>query len=372
MKKKVLFLIESFIVGGAERVLLNLVNAMDKTKFDVTVISVFKKSVYDGYDAKFDEALSKDVHYKYLIDNTKKWRYLLFNYLFNKLPKKWFHRLLIGTGYDTEVAFYEGLPTTFISCSSNKKSKKIAWLHYGDGFADSTGAKRESYQKTYSKYDMVVGVSNGVCCNFKHRVGEHQNLISRYNVIDDERVRAKAKEFVPETKANGVSFVAVGRVCEIKGYDRLLRVCLKLHDEGFDFYLCIIGGGCMDVLSKYVADNSMQDYVHFLGHKDNPYPYIKNADWLICSSYAEGFSTVITESMIIGTPVISTDCFGTEELLGDNKWGIRCFNSEDGLYHTMKMVLLDNMIHEHYSTKASDRGDMFKKHILLEEIEGLF
>ena len=371
MKKKVLFLIESFIVGGAERVLLNLVNAIDKTKFDVTVISVFKKSVYDGYYAKFDEALSKDVHYKYLTDNTKKWRYLLFNYLFNKLPKKWFHRLLIGTGYDTEVAFYEGLPTTFISCSSNKKSKKIAWLHYGDGFADSTGAKRESYQKTYSKYDIVVGVSNGVCCNFKHRVGEHQNLITRYNVIDDERVRAKAKEFVPETKANGVSFVAVGRVCEIKGYDRLLRVCLKLHDEGFDFYLCVIGGGYMDVLSKYVADNSMQDYVHFLGHKDNPYPYIKNADWLISSSYTESFGMAILESMILGTPVIATDNYGSIELIGNNDYGLKCENSEKGLYEAMKMVLIDDSLRNYYVVKAVKRAQMFDEQSLLIKLENI-
>lgn len=371
MKKKILFLIESFIAGGAERVLLSLANAIDKTKYDVTVVSIFKKSVYDGYDAKFDEEFSPDVHRRYLIDNTVRWKYLLFNYLYNRLPKKWFYRFLIGYGYDTEVAFYEGLPTVFLSNSTNKKSRKIAWLHYGNGFADSEGKKREQYQKVYSGYDVIVGVSKGVCDNFIRRVGLKKNIVLRYNIFDDEKIRVKAGNAVKKVNVP-TSFVAVGRLCEVKGYDRLLRVCLRLHHENFDFRIDIVGGGECEELSKMVKDNSMSDYVHILGHKDNPYPYVKVSDWLVSSSYAEGFSNVIAESMIIGTPVISTLCCATKELLGESEWGICCENSEKGLYSAMKSVLSDKEKHEFYREKALKRGERFKKQVLLEGVESLF
>lgn len=372
MKKKVLFLIESFIAGGAERALLTLANAMDKNKFDVTVVSIFKKSVYEGYNAKFDEDFAPEIHRKYLIDNTVRWKYLLFNYLFNKLPIKLFHRFLIGCEYDTEVAFYEGLPTVFLSDSSNKKSRKIAWLHYGDGFADSDGEKKKWYQEVYSAYDVVVGVSKDVCDNFKSRVGSERNIVVRYNIFDEGKIRQKSEEDVVKRDRVVASFVAVGRVCEVKGYDRLLRVCLRLHHEGFDFCLNIVGGGECDGLMKMVEDNCMSDYIHILGHKANPYPYVKASDWLVSSSYAEGFSTVIAESMIIGTPVISTLCCGTKELLGESEWGICCENSEMGLYSAMKSVLSDKEKHDFYREKALWRGEGFKKQVLLESIESLF
>lgn len=372
MKKKVLFLIESFIAGGAERALLTLANSMDKTRFDVTVVSVFKKSVYEGYDTKFEDDFSPDVHRKYLVDNTVKWKYLLFNYLYNKLPKKWFHRILIGKGYDTEVAFYEGLPTTFLAHSSNMKSRKIAWLHYGDGFTDSVGKKKEEYQHIYSGYDMVLGVSKGICENFRKRVGLNVHLKVMYNIYDEETIKRMAGTAVVERKDGVTSFVAVGRVCEVKGYDRLLRVCQKLHDEGFGLSLSIVGGGGCDDLRKVVEENVMYDYVHILGHKDNPYPYMKNSDWLVSSSFAEGFSTVIAESMIIGTPVISTLCSGTKELLGENnEWGICCANSEEGLYEAMKSVLSDRTKYSFYRERAVVQGERFRKKNLLEKIESI-
>ena len=377
MKKKVLFLMESFITGGAERVLLDLANAMDKTRFDVTVVSVFKKSVYEGYDADFEDMFSPDVHRKYLIDNTVKWKYLLFNYFYNKLPKKWFHRILIGKSYDTEVAFYEGLPTVFLSHSSNKKSKKIAWLHHGNWFVDSVGKKKEEYQKLYSGYDVIVGVSKGIYDNFKNRVCQNANVVVRYNVYDEEKIKMKADAISLKRADGKISFLAVGRVCEMKGYDRLLRVCLRLKEEGFLFCVNIIGGRqnreYSDGLKKFIEENSMSGYVSMLGNKGNPYPYMKVSDWLVSSSYAEGFSTVIAESMIIGTPVISTLCSGTKELLGENnEWGICCENSEEGLYEAMKGVLTKRDKHDYYKDKAMERGSQFKKKQLLGQLEDLF
>ena len=92
--KKIMFMIESMIVGGAEKALINIVNNLDKNKYDVTVISMYKNSVYDGYNYNFKELFNENIHVKYLIDNSKQFRYKVFNFLYNKLPKKWFYKLL--------------------------------------------------------------------------------------------------------------------------------------------------------------------------------------------------------------------------------------------------------------------------------------
>lgn len=369
MKRKVLFLIESFIVGGAERVLLNLVNAMDKERFDVTVMAVFKQSVYEGYNCHFSDALDSKVHYKYLVDNSIKWKYRLFNIAFNRLPKKWIHRWLIGTKYDTEVAFYEGLPTLFLAHSSNKKSKKIAWLHYGNGFADLSDDQKVYYQKIYSNFDEIIGVSKGICDNFKNRVGGSCVPCVLYNIIDDSQIRNKAAVRTIDREPQIPVFVAVGRLTPVKGYDRLLRICKSLHELQYSFNLWIVGDGLQQEIPDYVKSNNMQGYVTLWGNQDNPYPLMKCADWYICSSYAEGFSTTITEALIVGTPVISTDCSGTEELLGNSEYGIRCENSEDGLYKAMKQVLDNPDLRSFYAEKTLQKSRSFHKEELLARIE---
>ena len=126
---------------------------------------------------------------------------------------------------------------------------------------------------------------------------------------------------------------------------------------------------CSGDLLSYINCNELSDYVTLWGNKANPYPYVRSADWFVCSSYAEGLSTVIIESLIIGTPVISTDCSGTDELLGNSEYGIRCENSEKGLYEAIKSVLTDDSLYVKYKIKAEERGQGFNKEQLLHETE---
>ena len=117
--KKIAFYIESMIVGGAERVLLNLVNNMDCDKYDVTVISIFKTSVYKNYNKTFEGQLNENIKYRYLVDNTDKLAYTFFNYSFAHFSREKIYSRLVKEKYDVEVAFYEGLPTLFVAASTN-------------------------------------------------------------------------------------------------------------------------------------------------------------------------------------------------------------------------------------------------------------
>lgn len=79
----------------------------------------------------------------------------------------------------------------------------------------------------------------------------------------------------------------------------------------------------------------LEKWEHLIGFQENPYPYIKNADLFICSSLNEGYNLAISEAVILGVPVISTDCSGIRENLGDGKWGCIVENRKETLYQAI-------------------------------------
>lgn len=370
MKKRLMFLIESMVVGGAERVLLNLVNSLSPEKYDITVISVFKQSVYEKYQCTFTDSLASHVKYKYLVDNTNPLEYQMFNVFFYHGSKYVLHQLLIGNGYDVEIAWYEGLPTTFLAHSSNKHSRKLAWLHYGDGFAHLTAAQKEVYRKEYRRYNEIVGVSEGVCRNFKERVGEDFLVTKRYNILDDQEILRKAEAFTVE-REEPLTFVSVGRLIPVKGFNRLINACTRLKQEGWDFRLWLIGEGSEhEALHNQIQQSGLEREVKMLGNQDNPYPYMKAADWCVSSSRVEAFGMVLLEAMMVGTPVIATKCLGTTELLGkNNEYGLMTENSEEALCQAMRNVLVHTEIREELSAKIRSRSAAFRKDVLLKAME---
>src|SRR5690606_21118365 len=99
-----------------------------KDKYDITVIALFKYSVFVDYDAMFQNVFKPHITFKCLINNANKFLFKVFNYLYNKINTAITYKFLIRNKYDIEIAFYEGWPTEFVS-NSAQKSKKVAWLH---------------------------------------------------------------------------------------------------------------------------------------------------------------------------------------------------------------------------------------------------
>lgn len=106
-----------------------------------------------------------------------------------------------------------------------------------------------------------------------------------------------------------------------------------------DFEICIIGEGeerekIEDLISKRKVTS-----IKLIGYCENPYPYMKKADWFLCCSKFEGFSTVLQEALVLGKAIITTDIGGARELLGDSEYGIVVENSEEALYCAMKSII---------------------------------
>ena len=125
-------------------------------------------------------------------------------------------------------------------------------------------------------------------------------------------------------------------------------------------------------MEEYIAENGLENSVHLLGFHSNPYPFMREADVIICSSYSEGFSTMVTEALILGKSVVTTPCSGMDELLGDNEFGLITEDSVEGIYQGMKHMLEDAELRAHYAQKAAIRGRDFSKEKLVSQTEQFF
>lgn len=397
MKKKVLFLIHALGAGGAEKILVNIANGMDKTKYDVTVMAVVNTGV-------FREDFKNGVNYKYIFNipfkskiKTKKNNNIinpgnplaksnplikliakLYTFMWKVIPIKLFYKVMINEKYDIEVSFLEGICAKIISGSTNKESKKIAWIHVDMINHKKSEAvfkdKKQEYD-CYDSFDDIICVSETVRSQFIKKFNFNSDKVRvRYNPIDKEEIIKKSNENVSDLiKPNKFVFCTIGRLVTQKGYDRLLRVHKKLIDSGIDYELWIIGeGNKRGSLEEYISNNNLYDSVKLLGFKSNPYKYLKLADAFVCSSRAEGFSTVASEAVVLEKPIVTVNCSGMYELLGENgEYGIITENNEESLYEGMKKMLTNNTIYEEYKEMVIKRKDMFDYKQAIKSIEEL-
>ena len=367
-KRKVLFLIHTLGGGGAEKVLVDTVNKLDRNKFDITVMTVINTGVNR-------DKICKDINYRTIVSPPKflfsssasgsmsagnGLKVRVFGFIYNTIwkfmPLRLVHKLYIGDSYDTEIAFLEGISAKIIAASGNKNSKKYGWIHIdfsNEHKSRHVFVSKRAEHKTYHKFDRLFCVSKNTRDGFLRTVGDVDNVDVLHNIVDFDDVFNKAKEKIDDkggAGSEGISLVTVGRLSYQKGYDRLLRVVKRLNSEKALFHLDIIGDGPdKDALKAYIEDNNLSN-VKLLGFQKNPYKYIANADMFVISSRAEGFSTVMTESIAVGTPVLSTRVSGSEILPEE----LVVENGEQGIYNGLLEILQDTKVLDRVTAKITN------------------
>ena len=364
--KKILFLIPTLGHGGAEKVLVNLVNNMDRTQWDITVQTLFDEGVNKQY-------LKPDVHYKSFM----KHQFHGNSVLLAHIPAKWLYRRIVRDRYDILVSYLEGPTVHIVAGCPFADTKKVAWIHIelGDDRKYSVGfASKKAATAGYLGMDNIVCVSETVKEVFEKTAGiAFPHIEVLYNTNETAQILEKAKERIDDVtfRSDEVNIISVAKLMHSKGYDRLAAVHRRLMDEGLRHHIYILGvGEDREKLERYLAEHQLQDSFTFLGYRDNPYKYVAAADLYVCSSRREGFSTAVTEALIVGTPVVSTCCSGAYELLGkNNEYGIVTANSEEGIYEGMKAMLSDPALLADYAAKAAERGKEFSTEKTIRAVE---
>lgn len=365
--KKILFLIPSLGGGGAERVLVNLVNNLDKTKYEITVQTLFDVGVNRNY-------LDKHIGYipgfcKQFPGNTK---------VLKILSPKRLYRLVVKERYDIVVSYLEGPTARIVAGCPFEDSKLVSWIHVEQHNIQSAAYSfrtREEAIKCYERYNKTICVAKTVKEDFLSLFPNIKNCEVLYNTNEDTEILMKAKECVANMKfSDAINIVSVGRLRTEKGYDRLIKVHKRFIEQGIKHHIYILGNGSEeDALRKMISDYGVESTFHLLGFHANPYKYVSKADLFVCSSRREGFSTAVTEALIMGIPVVSTLCSGAKELLGDNnEWGIVTENSEEGVFNGLYKMLATPGLLEQYREKAKERGKFFSKDNTVKAVENMF
>lgn len=339
-KTKILFLVSTLNGGGAERILVKLVNEIcNKIDLDVTVETIFGNGIYE-------KNINKRIHYKTIFSgNTSTFlarlKKRLILYFLCIAPEKWLYSLFIKESYDVEIAFLEGITTKIISGNSSK-TRKYAWVHINPllhPYSTKAYLTLSHEKKCYRNFDNVFCVSDDVRNAFCQKYGVKASVL--YNPIDRNEIISKSNVIIPKIRnQRKFRMVTVGRLVEQKGYERLILALAGLKVAGYNFCLDILGDGVLrNNLMNLVEANGLINNIFFWGFTENPYKYMKNADLFVCSSITEGFSTAVSEAVILGIPVLTTDCTGMREIFGDSGCGKIVDNSQEGLFNGLKELM---------------------------------
>ena len=364
---KILFLIPTLMHGGAEKVLVNLVNNLDKTKYEVTLFSIFDVGVNK-------EFLLPEVKYRY---HYKK-LFRANTHYFNLFSPKKLYKMFIKEKYDLVVAYLEGPSARILSGCPYPNTKKIVWIHIQQDTekAAATGFRSlKDAQLGYNAFERIVAVSEMVKQTFVEHIQPKVEVEVLYNTNETDTIKILGQETIDWDFSDEVpNIISVGKILHTKGFDRLLEAHTKLLKEGILHTVTILGiGEDQKKLENKIAELGAEKTFRLAGFHKNPYKFIAKSDLYVCSSWREGFSTAVSEALILGIPVVSTNCSGATEMLGEhNEYGIVTDNTTEGIYQGMKKMLENPETLAFYKNKAQERGLFFSKEKTVKAVENLF
>ena len=177
----------------------------------------------------------------------------------------------------------------------------------------------------YARALAVVCVSHDLVDEVAKVGIERDKLVAIPNAVNVDRIRSMASDRPPEAfdEDSSPTVVGVGRLSNQKGFDLLIRAHASVRRRGIRHRLMLIGHGPDKAALQALAQAlDVADSVVFTGFLENPYPAIANAAACCLSSRYEGRSLVLSESALLGVPIIATDCpTGPREVLADGRYG---------------------------------------------------
>ncbi len=358
----VALMVNSLGFGGAERIIADLSVHLEKKGFTVFVFVMNNREVAYPYGGTLvplglfpvpDGPLSALFTWQYFLSTAR-------------LKRK--HKI------DTTISAMEYLNLVNLMTG---RDRKITSIHnYRFQYEVTPSVKDRLIEWALSKLtrrnNKIVCVSRAIEEKARGLYGPDAPLTTIYNSVDIDRLSAMITQPPdgPDIEIGPRTFVNAGRLCAQKAQDRLLHAFALVHEKHPDARLLILGGGAdEEQLRALTASLGITEAVTFTGFVHNPTYYIARCHTFVLSSEYEGFGNVILESMVCGTPVISTDCrSGPREILAPQtpmdavatgveyaEWGILTPLDPASLAEAMVRMLEDEEMHARYARAAAVR-----------------
>lgn len=344
MRKKILFVINTFSRAGAEMALLDLLRKLDEMneehgnrKYDISLLVLMGQG-------ELVSQLPESVHLlnrKYSMDSVLEPRgkrhmiatvlkallhkgtgvrltpYMLKAYRQMRrsrevrIDKLLWRALSDGAPefdetYDLAIAFLEGGSVYYVA-DHVKAKKKAAFIHID---YEKAGYSRELDRDCYVQYDALFPIGEQVRSQFLKVYPECAGRTHIFhNILDVDLIRAKAKETGGFSDTySGIRILTVGRLTKQKAYPVAIEAMHLLKQRGLRARWYVLGEGPeREALTQQIAKDGLQEEFFLLGACSNPYPYFAQADIYVHATGFEGKSIAIQEAQILGCPIVASD-----------------------------------------------------------------
>lgn len=388
--KRLLFVIPTMRMGGAEQSLISLLRALDHNRYEVDLLLFEKKGeLLERVPQEVNiiaadtitRAMLLEFRYFYkdllrekhflsalvrllMLMNSKAeivlGRKLIINWniakhMIKKLPKE----------YDVAIGYLEGATDAYVIDKVNAK-KKIGWIH-SDFSSQDRNQKEEG--KYYRQFNQIAIISEK-CRNSFLEI--YPDMVQRTCMIENmsntELILLLSKEqIVEDTFQSGVHIVTVGRLEEAKGIDIALETAIILRNSGHNFKWHVFGDGVLrSKLEKDIKEHDMQDYFILEGITKNPYKYMRIADIIVQSSRYEGKSIVLDEAKILCRPIVVTNYPSAKDQIKDGVTGLISETAPEMIAKKIEIILNDPELKEKLVNNCKLEKD--KSLIALEKI----
>ena len=207
--------------------------------------------------------------------------------------------------YDLAISYLT--PHYFVDKKVRAK-KKIAWIHTD---YSKVQVNVPSELAMWGAYDHIVSISDAVTEGFLSAFPSlREKILPMSNILPEKLIRTQAEEEIPgsEMPADGsIRLLSVGRYCTAKNFDNVPDICARLVKMGLDVKWYLIGfGGDEPLIRQRISEAGMEERVIMLGKRDNPYSYMAACDLYVQPSRYEGKCVSVLEAQMLGKPVVIT------------------------------------------------------------------
>lgn len=367
MKKRLLFVIESLNLGGAEKSLVTLLNRLDYEKYEVDLqlftrggkfeellpeeVNILPQLPYFGYCCIAYNDIFRKLKAPFLLYSQVSYSIKLRLKKYNNIEKsvnlwKTCRRFfeISNKQYDVAIAYAQGTPTFYVNEKVNA-IKKIAYINI-------SYFPKEKY-KTYienqlGQFDFINCVSDSV---YNQCISYFKLETNKYVIIEDlidTEFNVKMANLTKlgtdvELQNDELFLLSVGRLVNQKGFDMAVEACKILINRELKFKWFVIGeGNQRQLLEDKIRKNKLEDIFILLGAKSNPYPYFKACDIYIQPSRFEGFGITIAEAKMFNKPIVATNFDAVRLQITNNINGLIVDLTPESIAYGIQKMINDN------------------------------
>ena len=359
--QKIIGIIHELTMGGAERMMVNILNHFASKEEDVHLV-IFKNI------GSLKVLLNKNIKVHDLESNSvKKGMPLCLKVLFGLKPDTVFS----GIGH-VNIALAPFIPlmkkmlpqTKWIARETNIVSLQNQESKYPKLFDFL-------YRQTYGNFDVIIAQSEDMKSDLETNYPKSSSkIVLINNPIDIEKVQKLSEEKIAfPFDEKTINLITVGTLRQKKRHDLLLKSFALLAQN---YRLIIVGSGEEEANLKVLClELKIENRVVLAGHQTNPYPYMKHADMFLLTSEHEGFPNVLLEANSVGTAIVSFSCpGGIEEIIEEGLNGFTVPNGDvEALAEKLRNIENIKLNSEEIIDSVQRR---FAQNIILKKYENIF